>query len=200
MAVCMVWCESGECATSFLALQWVLEILQSHPRSHLGGLPVWGLCIYLNSCVRKGCFCVPFLPVLRPWLSALALPAQRHWTSICFLPLPSASLGWPRHAARAASLWPAACHMLAFFVTSLAQWFPSPLLTPWHSSRGSLATPGISSLAQSLVLAAGCSAALGLSAGKRRMGQNPIPRFRAEIINRDASQPPAEKVFHLVCV
>lgn len=45
--------------------------------------------------------------------------------------------------------------MLSFFVTSLAQQFLCPLLTPGHSSLGSLATPGIRGLAQGLVLAAG---------------------------------------------
>lgn len=94
------------CAWSHVSLERVPQFsgitvgpktLEGHPRSQLGETLRVGQCIYLNSCVREGRLTAPFLQPPVPG-------SQRHWTSICFLPLPSAWLGWPRHAAHCDSL------------------------------------------------------------------------------------------------
>lgn len=64
--MCRVWCESGECPIGFPALQGP-EALQGHPRSHLGGLPVW---VSLDSCGEGE---RPSLCSLPPSPSSLAL-------------------------------------------------------------------------------------------------------------------------------
>lgn len=155
------WSTSGcVCGPAgFRALLWVLETLQGNPGPR-SGAPCGGPCVELNA---------PVLPGPRPAAVLPALPAQRHWTRICFLPCHLPSCAGPGMLPREASPDPppAAC---------------SPRLSPaWL--RGSLARCSLSGIprcgrsnswqpppAQSQVLAAGGSAAPGACLKERRMG------------------------------
>lgn len=141
-----------------------------------------GQCVYLNSCVRDALLCTPFLPP--PLLSSTRSP------SVSSL-LPSAcSAG--RHAAhRGLSLTCRLPHAHCLSPARLSGSLTRCSL-PGHSTLGSLATPGISSLARGLALAATyllSSSTLPPTTGGwvgicPSSQPPPIPRSMAEIINR----------------
>lgn len=131
-------CESGQ------KPQRVPETLQGTPRPPCVGIDF--------SSVRQGLLSAPFLPVPvhPPSAGASCSAAGVH----LFPPLPSARPAGPW---RAAGILPLTCRLPHALLLCLqfGSGFPSLLLTPGHSSLGSLATPGISSLAQGLAPATG---------------------------------------------